>query len=77
MTGCLATARKPCLQSFHLPSTPNVVQTYEGGLGGEPYNEAHGGYTFCGVAALALVGRLDAIDLPALARWVLGGRGGG
>ena len=25
-------------------------QTYEGGLGGEPGNEAHGGYTFCAVA---------------------------
>ena len=23
-------------------------QTYEGGLGGEPGAEAHGGYTFCG-----------------------------
>ena len=31
-------------------------QTYEGGMGGEQGNEAHGGYTFCGVAALALLG---------------------
>jgi len=31
-------------------------QTYEGGLGGEPWTEAHGGYTFCGVAALQLMG---------------------
>lgn len=23
-------------------------QTFEGGLGGEPWSEAHGGYTFCG-----------------------------
>ena len=30
-------------------------QTYEGGFGGEPYAEAHGGYTFCGVAALTLL----------------------
>eukprot|EP00195_Chlamydomonas_chlamydogama_P014941 CAMPEP_0202909804 /NCGR_PEP_ID=MMETSP1392-20130828/50321_1 /ASSEMBLY_ACC=CAM_ASM_000868 /TAXON_ID=225041 /ORGANISM="Chlamydomonas chlamydogama, Strain SAG 11-48b" /LENGTH=548 /DNA_ID=CAMNT_0049599673 /DNA_START=13 /DNA_END=1659 /DNA_ORIENTATION=- len=44
-------------------------QTYEGGLGGEPSNEAHGGYSFCGVAALALLGRLDALDLPRLLHW--------
>jgi len=44
-------------------------QTYEGGIGGEPGNEAHGGYTFCGAAALDLVGKLDALDLPALLRW--------
>ena len=44
-------------------------QTFEGGLGGEPGNEAHGGYTFCGFAALCLLGREDALDLPALLRW--------
>ena len=27
-------------------------QSYEGGFGGEPGNEAHGGYAFCAVAAL-------------------------
>jgi prenyltransferase beta subunit len=37
-------------------------QTYEGGFGGLPDNEAHGGYTFCAVAALHLLNRLDAID---------------
>jgi len=36
-------------------------QTYEGGIGGEPYNEAHGGYTFCGVAALILIDRYPVI----------------
>lgn len=30
-------------------------QTYEGGFGGTPDLEAHGGYTFCGIAALALL----------------------
>ncbi|CAG9467296.1 unnamed protein product [Pedinophyceae sp. YPF-701] len=44
-------------------------QTHEGGLGGEPGNEAHGGYTYCGVACLKLLGRLDAIDTSAAARW--------
>jgi len=30
-------------------------QTYEGGFGGEPHSEAHGGYTFCALAALRLL----------------------
>lgn len=46
------------------------LQTYEGGLGGEPGNEAHGGYTFCGLAALDLLGAMEAVDLPALLDWV-------
>lgn len=46
-------------------------QTYEGGLGGEPGNEAHGGYTYCGLAAMALAGQLDALDLPRLTRWAV------
>jgi len=32
-------------------------QTYEGGMGPFPYAEAHGGYTFCGIAALAILNR--------------------
>ncbi|KAL7578148.1 hypothetical protein ACA910_012593 [Epithemia clementina (nom. ined.)] len=31
-------------------------QTYEGGFGGEPWSEAHGGYTFCATAALYILG---------------------
>lgn len=42
------------------------MQTYEGGIGGEPGNEAHGGYTYCGLAALMLVGRADVLNLPSL-----------
>ncbi|KAI3405579.2 RAM1 [Candida oxycetoniae] len=30
-------------------------QTYEGGFGGTPYTEAHGGYTFCAMASLMLL----------------------
>jgi protein farnesyltransferase subunit beta len=44
-------------------------QTYEGGLGGQPFAEAHGGYTFCGIATLGLIKRLDAIHLPRLLHW--------
>jgi protein farnesyltransferase subunit beta len=46
-----------------------LLQTYEGGLGGEPGNEAHGGYTFCGVAALLLLGRPEVLDVPLLLHW--------
>lgn len=46
-------------------------QTYEGGLGGEPGNEAHGGYTYCGLAALCLLGREQELDLPRLMSWAV------
>jgi len=45
-------------------------QTYEGGFGGTPGNEAHGGYTFCALAALVLLGESHRCDLKALMRWV-------
>ncbi|TID29731.1 hypothetical protein CANINC_001649 [Pichia inconspicua] len=32
-----------------------ACQTYEGGFGGEPGDEAHGGYTFCALAALFII----------------------
>lgn len=41
-------------------------QTYEGGIGGAPDLEAHGGYTFCGIAALALLGSTGKCNLKAL-----------
>nr|CAH8845586.1 unnamed protein product [Trichobilharzia regenti] len=44
-------------------------QTYEGGFGGQPGLEAHGGYTFCAVAALCFLGRSDLINLPRLLHW--------
>ena len=37
-------------------------QTYEGGIGGTPFVEAHGGYTFCGLAATVLLGKVDLLD---------------
>ena len=46
-------------------------QSFDGGLGGEPGNEAHGGYTYCGLAALALLDRVDVLNVPALVRWVV------
>ncbi|KAI9895907.1 hypothetical protein PsorP6_019439 [Peronosclerospora sorghi] len=46
-------------------------QTYEGGFGGEPGNEAHGGYAFCAVATLYILGAIYQIrDLPGLLHWL-------
>ncbi|KAI8833214.1 terpenoid cyclases/protein prenyltransferase alpha-alpha toroid [Chytridium lagenaria] len=45
-------------------------QTYEGGIGCFPGVEAHGGYTFCGLAAMALLGQTDLLDIPLLTNWV-------
>ncbi|KAJ7386804.1 hypothetical protein OS493_006833 [Desmophyllum pertusum] len=47
-----------------------TCQTYEGGFSGEPGLEAHGGYTFCGYAALVLLGKHNVIDNKRLLRWV-------
>ncbi|CAG4954007.1 unnamed protein product [Parnassius apollo] len=44
-------------------------QTYEGGFAGCPGMEAHGGYAFCGVSALALLNRTQLCDVDALHRW--------
>ncbi|KAF9320623.1 hypothetical protein BG006_002749, partial [Podila minutissima] len=44
-------------------------QTYEGGLGGYPGVEAHGGYAFCGLAALELLGRTDVLDVDTFVKW--------
>ena len=46
-------------------------QTYEGGLGPIPNVEAHGGYTFCGLAAMCLIEQSEKLDLPALSVRIL------
>ncbi|XP_008801084.1 protein farnesyltransferase subunit beta [Phoenix dactylifera] len=45
-------------------------QTYEGGISGEPGSEAHGGYTFCGLATMILINEADRLDLSSLLDWV-------
>ncbi|GLU11269.1 hypothetical protein SLE2022_280260 [Rubroshorea leprosula] len=45
-------------------------QTYEGGIAGEPCSEAHGGYTFCGLAAMILINEVHRLDLARLIDWV-------
>ncbi|CAH6723108.1 protein farnesyltransferase subunit beta [[Candida] jaroonii] len=45
-------------------------QTYEGGFAGVPGTEAHGGYTFCGVACFFLLNKsLDNLNIDKLIRW--------
>ncbi|XP_065893069.1 protein farnesyltransferase subunit beta-like [Dysidea avara] len=45
-------------------------QTYEGGFAAVPGTEAHGGYTFCGFAALVLLGKPHLCDMNKLMKWV-------
>ncbi len=52
-----------------LSSFISQCQTHEGGIGAVPGAEAHAGYTYCGVAALKLLGELEAIDVPACRRY--------
>ncbi|XP_036398354.1 protein farnesyltransferase subunit beta-like [Megalops cyprinoides] len=46
-------------------------QNWEGGLGGVPGLEAHGGYTFCGMAAMVILGKEHMLNLKSLLRWVV------
>ncbi|XP_010562677.1 PREDICTED: protein farnesyltransferase subunit beta-like [Haliaeetus leucocephalus] len=45
-------------------------QNWEGGIGGVPGMEAHGGYTFCGMAALVILKKEHLLNLRSLLRWV-------
>ncbi|XP_040576755.1 protein farnesyltransferase subunit beta [Lepeophtheirus salmonis] len=53
----------------HTVSWIKSCQTHEGGFGPVPYMEAHGGYSFCAIAALSLFGDVSGIRLDKLARW--------
>uniref|UniRef100_A0A165WRE6 Protein farnesyltransferase subunit beta n=1 Tax=Daucus carota subsp. sativus TaxID=79200 RepID=A0A165WRE6_DAUCS len=46
-------------------------QTYEGGIAGEPGSEAHGGYTFCGLATMILIKEVNRLDLASLTDWLV------
>ncbi|VDN60826.1 unnamed protein product [Dracunculus medinensis] len=45
-------------------------QTYEGGFGSSRCCEAHGGYTFCGVASLLLLDKAVLIHTSSLFKWL-------
>ena len=50
----------------HLNLNFNRCQTYEGGFGATPGNEAHGGYSFCGLASLKLLNKERMCDIDSL-----------
>ncbi|KAF2841837.1 CaaX farnesyltransferase beta subunit Ram1, partial [Patellaria atrata CBS 101060] len=50
-------------------------QSYEGGIGASPGNEAHGAYAFCGLACLCIIGPPHEtipkyLDIPSLLSWM-------
>lgn len=61
----------PAVQDIFMKSPEWLVscQTYEGGIGGCPGAEAHGGYTFCGFAALVILESFELLNLDSLLRW--------
>jgi protein farnesyltransferase subunit beta len=69
-----------CIASLYGILTPELTkgvieyvascQTYEGGFGGEPGNEAHGGYAFCAIATLFILNSIDQINLETLIHWL-------
>jgi protein farnesyltransferase subunit beta len=54
-----------------VPEYVRRCQTYEGGIAGESGLEAHGGYAYCGLAALCIMGKADALDLHAFLNWAV------
>nr|CAG8652593.1 303_t:CDS:10 [Entrophospora candida] len=44
-------------------------QNFDGGIGGEPGIESHGGYAFCGLAAMEIMNETNMIDIPLLLHW--------
>merc|ERR1712054_663752 len=54
-----------------VPEYVAKCQTYEGGIAGEYGLEAHGGYAYCGLAALCIIGKADALDLDAFLNWAV------
>eukprot|EP01080_Neovahlkampfia_damariscottae_P008431 gene8431-256_t len=44
-------------------------QTYEGGISAYPGNEAHGGYAFCGLAAMMILKETNKLDIENLMYW--------
>lgn len=45
-------------------------QGYEGGIGSVPDVESHGGYTFCGLAAMEILGETHLFNKRGLVKWL-------
>jgi len=54
-----------------VPEYVRRCQTYEGGIAGEEGLEAHGGYSYCGLAAVSIIGKADALDLHGFLHWAV------
>jgi len=54
-----------------VPEYVRRCQTWEGGLAGEEGLEAHGGYSYCGFAALCILGKAQALDIRAFLNWAI------
>lgn len=52
-----------------VPEYIKRCQTWEGGIAGEEGLEAHGGYSYCGLASLCILGKAGMLDLEAFLRW--------
>ena len=44
-------------------------QNYDGGIAGERGVEAHGGYSFCGLAAVTILGQANQLNLDKMLHW--------
>ena len=69
--------QQPINGTKNLLTAPSIArhiascQTFEGGFGAEPHNEAHGGYTFCALAALRILNSVQWIDVNSLHGWLV------
>lgn len=46
-------------------------QSFEGGIAQNPGTEAHGGFTFCGVAAMEILGDVERFNINTLINWLV------
>lgn len=70
-----------CIATLLNINTPKLIQntaewlvkcqTYESGFGGEPFNEAHGGYSFCAISSLVLLDSVYLINFDRLVKWTV------
>lgn len=46
-------------------------QNYEGGFTSEKFQECHGGYSYCALATLCILGKVNKINLKNLTHWLM------
>ncbi|SBT35891.1 farnesyltransferase beta subunit [Plasmodium ovale wallikeri] len=50
-------------------------QNYEGGFTSEKFQESHGGYTYCALATLCILGKIEKVNLNKLMLWLINKQG--